>query len=373
MFLAETELRSYRNYSFMRQEWNPGINILLGYNAQGKTNLLESIYVLSMAKSHRTAKDREWIQFESNHAVVYGRAIRRTGPVNLELTITDKGKKAKINGVEQRKLSDYIGTLNVVMFAPEDLDLVKGTPQLRRRFLDMEIGQVSPSYLYNLSNYNKILVQRNQLLREIARKEKSTDLLEVWDVQLVDYGIKIHLKRLEFLNKLREWAKEIHQEISNYKEELQISYQSTLHQLGESELEHLKLAFLELLAKNRVKEIERGTSLYGPHRDDLSFTINGQDAQSYGSQGQQRTAALSLKLAEIELINQEIGEYPILLLDDVFSELDETRQTHLLEGFKDKCQIFVTTTSIDGILQDTLRESKILWINAGTIAERSSI
>ncbi len=370
MFLAETELRSYRNYTLLLKEWHTGINILLGNNAQGKTNLLESIYVLAMGKSHRTSKDKEWVRFGDPFAVIKGKVVRRNGLVTLDITVTDKGKKARINGLEQRKLSDFIGTLNAVMFAPEDLDLVKGSPNHRRRFMDMEIGQVSPTYLYNLNSYNKILIQRNQLLKEIARKEKKVDLLEIWDQQLVDYGVRILLKRSYFIEKLKVWAKDIHADITNNREELSIKYQSSLQFLPDTEVEQLKDQYLELLKKQHDKEVIRGISLIGPHRDDLSFYIGDRDVQSFGSQGQQRTTALSVKLAEIELIHQEIGEYPILLLDDVFSELDDQRQSHLLKSIKDKCQTFITTTSIDGISEEILQESRLFHISAGALEEQ---
>lgn len=374
LFLAETELKSYRNYSSVHITWHRGINILLGCNAQGKTNLLESIYVLSFAKSHRTTKDKEWIRFDDPFAVIKGIVLRKNGPISLEITVTDRGKKAKINSLEQKRLSDFIGTLNVVMFAPEDLELVKGAPGNRRRFLDMEIGQVSPAYLYNLNSYNKILMQRNQLLKEIAQREKKANLLEIWDEQLVEYGVKILHKRLDFMKKLSMWAKEIHSTITNKKEELYIEYQSSLqfvdqlefHQLSHDQIRDL---YLEQLRKARDKEIARGMSLIGPHRDDLAFFINQQNVQSYGSQGQQRTTALSLKLAEIELIHQEVGEYPILLLDDVFSELDENRQNDLIRSIKDKCQTFITTTSIDAIPEETIDEAKIYRVHAGSIVE----
>lgn len=371
MFLAETDLKSYRNYTSLHKDWHSGINILLGNNAQGKTNLLESIYVLSMGKSHRTAKDKEWIRFGDPFALLKGKVIRRNGSITLDITVTDKGKKAKINGLEQRRLSDYIGTMNVVMFAPEDLDLVKGSPNNRRRFMDMEIGQVSPTYLYNLNSYNKILMQRNQLLKEIARKEKKMDLLEIWDQQLVEYGVKVLLKRSYFIEKLKVWAKDIHADISNGKEELSIKYLSSLTFSPDTEIEELKDQYLNQLNKHHEKEVHRGVSLIGPHRDDLNFYINQQEVQSYGSQGQQRTTALSIKLAEIELIHEEIGEYPILLLDDVFSELDDQRQSHLLKSIKDKCQTFITTTSIDGISDEILKESKLFFITSGEIEERS--
>ncbi len=371
MFLVESEIKTYRNYHYLHKEWSPGINILLGNNAQGKTNLLESIYILAMGKSHRTNKDKEWILFDMPFSHIRGKVMRRNGTVSLDLTVTDKGKKAKVNGLEQRKLSDFIGKLNAVMFAPEDLDLVKGSPSHRRRFMDMEIGQVSPTYLYNVTSYNKILMQRNQLLKEIARREKNRELLDIWDQQLAQYGTKILLKRAYFIEKLKRLAKDIHAAITNDKEQLSITYHSSLSFDIHTEEEHLRDQFEKQLLAQHDKEIIRGVSLIGPHRDDLLFSINDQDVQSYGSQGQQRTTALSVKLAEIELIHEEIGEYPILLLDDVFSELDDQRQTDLLKSIKDKCQTFITTTSIDGISEDLLTQSRLFYISAGELKEKA--
>lgn len=372
MFLAETELKFYRNYRYLSKKWHPGINILLGNNAQGKTNLLESLYVLAVGKSHRTSKDKEWIYFGEPFAYIKAVVMKRTGPVSLDVIVSEKGKKVKINGLEQRRLSDFVGTLNAVMFAPEDLDIVKGAPSQRRRFMDMEIGQVSLSYLYNLNSYNKIMMQRNQLLKAIARKEKKRDLLEIWNQQLVEYGVKIVLKRAYFIEKLQQWAKEIHSTITNNKEELYIQYESSLDYANVRNEEALQEQYLSQLQHMYDKELERGSTLVGPHRDDLIFYINNQDVQIFGSQGQQRTTALSVKLAEIELIHEEIGEYPILLLDDVFSELDDQRQSDLLKSIKDKCQTFITTTSIDGISEDILAESKLFYIANGHIEEQNT-
>lgn len=370
MFLAETELKFYRNYEYLSRKWHPGINIFLGNNAQGKTNLLESLYVLAVGKSHRTSKDKEWILFGEPFAYIKALVMKKNGPVTLDVIVSEKGKKVKINGLEQRRLSDFIGTLNAVMFAPEDLDIVKGAPNQRRRFMDMEIGQVSPTYLYNLSNYNKILMQRNQLLKSIARREKKRDLIEIWNQQLVEYGVKVVLKRAYFIEKLEQWAKEIHAQITNNKEELCIQYESSLDFANLRSEDALKEQYIMQLQQMFEKELERGSTLVGPHRDDLIFYINQQDVQVFGSQGQQRTTALSVKLAEIELIHEEIGEYPILLLDDVFSELDDQRQSDLLKSIKDKCQTFITTTSIDGISADILAQSKLFHIANGQIEEQ---
>lgn len=367
MYLAESELISFRNYRRMQVSWSEKTNILMGQNAQGKTNLLESIYFLSLTKSHRTNRDKELIRFGDSFAVLRGKEISRTGSTLLEVILHDKGKKVKLNGIEQLRLSDFIGTINVVLFAPEDLELIKGGPQLRRRFLDMEIGQVSPSYLYYLSRYNKILLQRNQGLKEIFGRKIDLKVLTAFNEQLALYAPKIWLKRLSFLEKMSVWAGEIHQKITNGRENLEIGYHGSMDLEGEMDEEILGKRYFSLLEENVKLEIDRGYTLYGPHRDDLTFHIDGNEVQKFGSQGQQRTVALSMKLAEIELIREEIGEYPILLLDDVFSELDASRQAHLITGFWDRCQTFITTTGIEAIPKDLIQQSMLFHIEGGEV------
>jgi DNA replication and repair protein RecF len=285
------------------------------------------------------------------------------------LDLSNKGKKAKINGLEQRKLSEYVGTCNVVMFAPEDLAIVKGAPAQRRRFLDMEIGQVSPTYLYYLTQYVKVLGQRNQLLKDIAmRKAHSQEMLPIWNMQLAELAVKLYQKRYEFLEKLEGLAKEIHAGITDGKESLSLRYENSTGITREMSPEEAGSFLLNALEQLLEKEKVRGSTLIGPHRDDLLIFVNDMDVQTYGSQGQQRTAALSLKLAEIELIREEVGEYPILLLDDVLSELDENRQTLLLETIQDKVQTFVTTTGVEGLKHQVLQQAACYTVKAGEMS-----
>ncbi len=372
MYLQQLKLQHYRNYEHFMHTFENGIHIFYGQNAQGKTNVLESIYVLALAKSHRSHRDKELIGWNRSFALIQGKGSRKYGSVSMEIGLTPQGKKAKLNGIEQKRLSDYIGALNVVMFAPEDLNLVKGSPGHRRRFMDMEIGQISPHYLYNLSQYNKILFQRNNVLKELSRhRQKGLDMLEIWNAQLIEYGVKIIKKRAHFLNKLQVWAEQIHHQITQNKETLSIQYQSSIDSNLQSEDESVLLdSFQKKLDRVKEQEIHRGSTLIGPHRDDLHFYINGIEVQTFGSQGQQRTCALSIKLAEIELIHQEVGEYPILLLDDVLSELDQSRQTHLLKTIENKVQTFVTTTSVEGIEEETLKNSFLYEVEEGTIKPR---
>ncbi len=371
MHIEQLVLTNYRNYETLDLTFSPEINVFIGENAQGKTNVMEAIYVLSMAKSHRTSNDRDLIRWEQEYGKIEGTIKRKYGPLPLELVISKKGKKARVNHLEQNRLSDYIGKLNVVMFAPEDLNLVKGSPSVRRRFLDMEIGQISPVYLHDLLTFQKILKQRNAMLRENRGKLNFNDVMfDVYTEQYIQAAVQIIQKRFYFMELLQKWAEPIHRGISRGMESLNVSY-STLKELNSKQTtEEMKGILEEKLKEVRSREIERGVTLVGPHRDDLHFSVNGYDIQTFGSQGQQRTTALSLKLAEIELVKQEVGEPPILLLDDVLSELDDYRQSHLLNTIQGEVQTFVTTTNISGIHHETIRQAEIFEVTAGTVKKK---
>ncbi|NRD77425.1 DNA replication/repair protein RecF [Bacillus sp. BRMEA1] len=368
MYIETIALKNYRNYEQLSIEFENKVNVILGENAQGKTNVMESIYVLAMAKSHRTSNDKDLIRWDQDYAKIEGRVHKQHSSIPLELVISKKGKKAKCNHIEQQKLSQYVGNLNVVMFAPEDLNLVKGSPQVRRRFIDMEIGQISPIYLHDMSQYQKILQQRNHYLKMLQiKKQTDQTMLEILTEQFIQMAVKVVKKRFEFLHLLENWAKPIHHSISRGLESLEIHYKPSVEVLEDQDLSKMVARFEEKFGKVREREIERGTTMFGPHRDDLLFIVNDRDVQTFGSQGQQRTTALSVKLAEIELIHKEIGEYPILLLDDVLSELDDYRQSHLLNTIQGKVQTFVTTTSVEGIDHQTLKEASTYVVRSGVI------
>ncbi|WJH36230.1 DNA replication/repair protein RecF [Paenibacillus aurantius] len=370
MFLKRLALQHYRNYEQFELNTDHKVNLFVGRNAQGKTNLLEAIFVLALTKSHRTHQDKELIQWNHDQAVLTGEVEKKYGLTKLGLTISRQGKKAKINGLEQRKLSAFIGSFNVVMFAPEDLEIVKGAPGIRRRFLDMEIGQVQPSYLYDSMQYQKILAQRNNLLKQTGlMKAHDSTMLEVWDEQLVTHGTKMMKKRQSFIKKLQIWAERIHAGITNDQEELRIVYRPSFDFDDAEDESILFERFMVKLTQTREQEFRRGTTLTGPHRDDMVFYINGREADVYGSQGQQRTTALSLKLAELELIHEEVGEYPILLLDDVLSELDQYRQTQLIETFQEKVQTFITTTGIESVNLNNLHDAAVFHVKNGGVFE----
>ncbi|MCM3635629.1 DNA replication/repair protein RecF [Paenibacillus camelliae] len=367
MRLQSIKLSNYRNYESLELETPHMVNVFLGANAQGKTNLLESILVLALTKSHRTAKDKELIGWQGDHAYIGGVVDKKYGRLSLELTYGQKGKKAKLNGLEQRKLSNYVGGLNVVMFAPEDLEIVKGTPGVRRRFLDMEIGQVQPGYLHWLQQYHKVLQQRNNVLKNGIHASDAA-MLEVWNMQLAQFGVKIMMKRQHFIDKLQTYAQRIHAGITNDAEQLRLAYKPSLDSEHLQDEAMLFEQFMVKLSQVKDQEFRRGISLVGPHRDDIAFFINEKEAQVFGSQGQQRTTALSIKLAELELIHEEIGEYPILLLDDVLSELDRNRQTQLIETFQSKVQTFITTTGLESVDMDRLHHAGIYYVKDGKVS-----
>ncbi|WP_142667981.1 DNA replication/repair protein RecF [Enterococcus faecalis] len=374
MRLNELTLQHYRNYETVSLDFPKTLNLFLGENAQGKTNLLESIYVLAMTRSHRTSNEKELIGWEQAAAKISGVVEKKTGTVPLEILISNKGRKTKVNHIEQKRLSAYIGQLNVILFAPEDLSLVKGSPQVRRKFIDMELGQVSPIYLYDLVQYQSVLKQRNQYLKQLAEKKQTdTVYLDILTEQLAEFGGKVLYARLGFLKKLEHWANLLHQKISHGRETLTIDYASSIPiDNTDLSLEALQNQLLQQLMNNRKRELFKANTFLGPHRDDLLFIVNGQNVQTYGSQGQQRTTALSIKLAEIDLMHSETGEYPVLLLDDVMSELDNERQIHLLETIEGKVQTFLTTTSLDHIKDKLTVESDIFYVQQGKIERNSA-
>ena len=368
MKLTELNLHHFRNYDEAQVEFSPQINVLIGENAQGKTNLLESIYVLAMTRSHRTNNDRELIEFGKDAAQIKGTVQRELDSLKLELDIGKHGKKAKANHLEKARLSEYLGQLNVILFAPEDLALVKGAPTVRRRFIDMEFGQVSPKYLHDLTQYRDILKQRNRYLKQLQSHEAQDQLyLEVLSEQLAAVGGAIISQRVKFLSELEGYAQELHQSITQGRENLTFEYSSAVKDASALTEVELSEALMDLYRQNQSKEIFQGTTLYGPHRDDVRFLINHKNVQTYGSQGQQRTTALSVKLAEIDLMKNQTGEYPILLLDDVLSELDGARQTHLLKTIQDKVQTFLTTPGLSDVARNLIKEPRIFHIRDGQI------
>ena len=370
MKVKQLQLKNYRNYELLDLTFNDGLTILTGENAQGKTNLLEAIFLLSMAKSHRTNHDNELIRWGESYAQVEATIETKNYDFPLSLSLGPKGKIAKVNYIEQAKLSHFIGKLNVVLFAPEDLQLIKGSPSLRRKFLDSELGQSHPVYLQALLDYNRILKQRNRYLKENGYKKQFDPVyFDVITDQLIEKAVEIITYRIEFVEALDELARPIHKSLSNQRDILSLEYKSSTSKLDYEQLDTLDQQFHRLYENSLEREKERGVTAYGPHRDDLYFALNEKDAQNFASQGQQRTIVLSLKLAEIEWLNNRIGEYPILLSDDVLSELDDNRQHILMSQIEGKVQTFLTTATIKGLILTQLEHAQILYVEDGQITE----
>ena len=373
MKLTNLQLQNFRNYESVQLEFTDGVHVFIGENAQGKTNLMESIYALAMTKSPRTTNDKELIGWNKEFATIKGTVEKTATKTNLELQFSKKGKIAKVNYLEQKRLSSYLGNLNVILFAPENLTLVKGSPQNRRKFVDMELGQMSSLYLYDLVEYNRVLKQRNTYLKQLAIKKKQPDeYLDVLSEMLSELASKIVFHRLDFMKQLEALAIPIHDQLSLGREKFSVSYQATIPLEDGLTPSQMKEIYMNQFKKNQTREADQATTLIGPHRDDLIFYLNEVPVQTYGSQGQQRSTVLSLKLAEIELMKLSTGEYPLLLLDDVLSELDDDRQTHLIKAIENKVQTFITTTSLDGIKQQFINEPVVIPIEKGTILKTES-
>lgn len=370
MYLDHFIAQNYRNLSLIDIHFDPNINIFIGKNAQGKTNLLEAVYFLALTRSHRTSNDRELIAFDQDYTNLMGQIHKEQRELDLRVLITKKGKKVWINRVEQSKLSSYVGQLNAILFSPEDLELIKGAPGLRRKFMDQEFGQVSSEYLYFAAKYRQVLQQKNNYLKQLMKGQAKDQLfLDVLSDQLAGIAAEVISRRYRFLGYLSKSATEAYHNISLASEELTLEYVSSVSEITATDsTEQIYQKLLTAFQKNRAVELKRGTTLVGPHRDDLEFRLNDQDAHLYASQGQQRTIALSLKLAEIQLVHQITGEYPLLLLDDVMSELDHGRQSALLSYIHGKTQTFITTTDLEGISWEIIKKPKIYHIQSGKIS-----
>mgnify|MGYP003292842193 CR=1 FL=1 len=357
MKLNNINLRNFRSYSALSLDFNPGVNLIVGDNAQGKTNILEAIYVCSTTKSHKGSKDKEIVRFGEDESHIK-MMVRRDGiPYRIDMHLKkNKAKGVAVNGIPIKKASELFGIVNVIFFSPEDLNIIKNGPAERRRFIDLELCQLNKLYVYNLVQYNKIIVQRNKLLKELDFNPTLKETLDIWDYQLVQYGKELISMRTAFIKELNELIHDIHFHLSGEKEELVIQYEPNVTVDN----------FEEILKKNQFQEIRQKMTLTGPHRDDLNFIVNGTDIRKYGSQGQQRTAALSLKLAEIELVKKTVKDYPILLLDDVLSELDSKRQEHLLSEIN-HIQTLITCTGLDEFVSSKFQMDKIFRIVEGTV------
>lgn len=347
MYLESFRLTNYRNYELLNESFSRNFNVLVGFNAQGKTNLLEAIYYLSTGRSYRPVRDPQLIKWNNNYFKIEGLFNNSTDKVQVEINyknIEQAVKEVRINGVVKNKISDLLGVFNSVLFAPEDLYIIKGSPAERRKLIDNDISQVSPLYYIKMQKYARIVNQRNHLLRNINYKRGSLEELQIWDQQFFEISKEIIQRRLKVLEKLVPLTRLMQRKLTDGKENLEIKYifskREELKSAGN--IENLLYAEGERLRK---EEIARGITLFGPHRDDFSILLNGMNLKYYGSQGQHRTAVLAIKLAELEFFRAETGEYPVLLLDDVLSELDHNRREQLIQTIKNKeIQCFITTT-----------------------------
>jgi len=340
MKITNLELNNFRNYTNSKVSFFDGVNFIVGKNAQGKTNLLESIYIISVGKSPKNSKDKQIVKFNSQRAKIDCTFNTIAGNKNIQMYLDKQDKKSiKVNNLNILKLTELVGILSVVYFSPDEMKLIKEVPEDRRAFLDVSISQFDKPYLYNLLKYNRILKMRNQILKSFDSNESKIEQLKLFTPQLIDTAEKIITKRLEFLEKLKVYAENIHKTLT-ISENLQISYSYSL-----KENKTIKQDLAEQFEKNIDKELELGYTCLGPHRDDIVFKINDLDCKQFASQGQQRTVALVVKLSLMEVIKDEIGEYPILLLDDVLSELDEGRQNRLL-NMTTKYQTLISCTHL---------------------------
>lgn len=372
MVINSLELSNFRNYKNLHMEFDKGTNILYGDNAQGKTNVLEAIFLSATTKSHKSSKDTDIINFEEEEAHI--RTFLEKDDIETRVDMHLRKSKSKgiaVDGIKIKKAAEILGILNVIFFSPEDLSIIKNGPSERRRFVDMELCQLDSFYLYNLNNYNKIINQRNKLLKDISFNPSLKDTLNIWDSQAASYGSKIIERRKLFVEQLNDIIFDIHKNLSGGKEHLKIIYEPNVT------MENLEK---EMIA-NQEKDIKLKMTSVGPHRDDFSFhvkkVVDGQeqdisiDIRKFGSQGQQRTAALSLKLSEIELVKKLTNDTPVLLLDDVLSELDSNRQNFLLSTLGD-IQTIITCTGLDEFINNRFKINRIYKVKEGT-AELMSV
>ncbi len=363
MIIKSIELKNFRNYEDLNISFDEGTNIFYGDNAQGKTNILEAAYLSGTTKSHKSSKDKEMIRFGEQEAHIRTVVVKREKEYQIDMHLEhNRSKGIAINRVPIKKASELFGILNMVFFSPEDLNIIKNGPSERRRFLDSELCQLDKIYLADLTNYNKILNQRNKLLKDMVYRPDLADTLFVWDLQLAETGKKIISRRKQFVKELNEIVHGIHYKISGGREELLIQYEPSVDES----------IFNEELVRVRERDKKQCMTSVGPHRDDLLFSIRDVDIRKFGSQGQQRTSALSLKLSEIELVKRSIHETPVLLLDDVLSELDSNRQNYLLNSIYDT-QTMITCTGLDEFVRNRFQINKVFQVVNGTVTEKSNV
>ena len=376
MKIKSLKLLYFRNYLSTDIEVHPSLNVLVGNNANGKTNIIESIFCLALGKSYRTKSDSECIMFGETATAMSCIVNKNDKDLDIMLGINNKGKSAKIAGIKKTKLTDFVGELNVVLFSPEDLQIVKGSPALRREFMNREFYQFSRIYHKYYLMYQHLLKQRNSYLKDMRKNPKdemSLAYLETLTSQLAKVALYITKERVSFVQDISKLTYKNMLNISNGQETLKIKYKSSvLDALNITEINDESFTeenLTKVMMKRSFDDIMRGSTKIGPQHDDLEFYINDLDAKMYASQGQQRSIVLSLKLAEINYLKEKTGTYPVLLLDDVLSELDKNRQLKLLDAINENVQTFITTPSISDIKEDLLKKAKVFKIENGNISE----
>ena len=367
MIVNKLIIKNYRNFKEAEADLNDSLNIFIGENGQGKTNLMESIYIASIGRTFRLNSESELINFSENKSSLEIHLTKNNYKIKIEIQLEkNKKKQVFINGVKLDKTSEMIGILNNVIFTPDDMKIIKGSPVERRRFINIDISQIKPKYKYLLNKYKRVTTERNMLLKNYHTRCENKDIIGIWNDYLVNTGTEITLYRNEYINKLKKYSTDIYFSLTGKRERLDISYYSNIGPV--TDREEVRKLFYEKIKKNFTNEVLRGVSLYGPHKDDLIIKINDKECKYFGSQGQQRSAILALKLAEIEIIREEAGEYPILLLDDVLSELDNKRKTYLIEHIKGMQTIITSTDDyeLNSLTKDF--NKKLFYINEGKIS-----
>lgn len=361
MILKNISLKNFTNYEDEYCEFNDNINIFVGDNAQGKSNLLEAIYYISTISSSKKNKDKELIKWGRDYFSISAHFLNKFGENKVNVKVVNNKKEVYLNNYKIEKRKEYIGYLITVIFSPEDLYIIKGEPVQRRQYIDNELSKTDVEYFVNNIKYKKVLEQRNILLKGFNKKRVSDELMDIWEEQLTKYGTNIIKKRIDLIEELKNIARDIHYRITDNTEDLKIEYQTNI------DIENIEESYKKLLKDNRKKDIDRGYTSIGPHRDDLEILINDKSAKKFASQGQQRTISLSLKISEIEFIKKKKGEYPILLLDDVLSELDKKRKHKLLEEIENKVQTIITTTDLNDIESFFIDKGKVIIIQDGKV------
>lgn len=366
MILQTLSIRNFRNYESLSLTLDPRVNIIYGENGQGKSNLLESIYVLGLTKSHRSAMEGSLIQENKTSAKIKGTVIKDSIPKKLEIVLADNSKKYKVDENSIKKVSDYISNFNVIIFYPEDLDIIKGSPSIRRKFMNTELSGLQSIYYTVLSDYNKLLKMRNEYLKEFYF---DPNYFEVLTKYFMDKALLLYKMRTKFIERINEYAKDIYASIMPDKQFKIVYKMEDMENTTELTLDKIQICYEKVKTEEKIYK----KTLFGPHRDDLEFYLDNQNMNAYASQGQQRTAILAFKLAEIELYKKYISDTPILLLDDVFSELDPLKRENLIHYILGHIQTIITTTDLGNIKEELLKEAKLIQIQNGKVIKQEEV